>query len=71
MLVRVRTLLHCSADRRIAWSVLQLVCLCLEEKGLPFYSSMIGPYRGDLLSTWYEVVLLLQLDVVLLVLCCP
>jgi hypothetical protein len=54
--VRVRTLLHCSADRSIAMSVLQQVCLCAYKKeGPPFYSSRVGPYRGDLLSTWYEV----------------
>jgi hypothetical protein len=72
ILVRVRTLLQCRADRSIAWSVLQLVCLCVYKKeDLPFYSSRVGPYRGDLLSTWYEVDLLPRLDVMLSVLCCP
>ena len=51
ILVRVRTLLQCSADRSIAMSVLQQMCSCGKKEGaLLFYISRVGPYRGDLFS---------------------
>jgi hypothetical protein len=51
-MVQVRTLLQCSADRSIALIILQQVCLCaLRKEDMPFYSSRVGPYRGDLFST--------------------
>ena len=51
ILVQPFTLVHCSVDHIIALNRVTTDACVKDEENLPFYSSRVGPYRGDLFST--------------------